>query len=162
MDRRSILGVVGGAAAGIAAQAAVSQTEAVAQAPRRGQSRSRSGGGRSHAMQECAEACQRCEEACNEAAHHCFEEASEGESDHLKALHYLIDCQELCSASAKLCARRSPLMAYCCRATMEACEVCIKVCERMDDDDFDDCLEALRKCAESCSQMASGTGRRRE
>src|SRR5487761_433162 len=154
MNRRNVLGVLGGTAAALAREAALTQTRGG-----RGRSSSRGSSGHRHsqATNECAEACSRCAQVCNETAHHCYEEASEGEEGHLKALHYLVDCQAICATSAALCARQSPLMAYCCQSCASACEACIKVCEQMDDDEgqVEECIAALRECAESCGRMAS-------
>lgn len=145
-----------GAATGLAGMAATAR----AQSGRQGQ---HTKGGHSGMMEECLDQCTECTEVCNRTAHHCFEKAGDGDSKHLKALHYTIDCQEFCAQAAKLIARESPLMAAACHGCAEACEACAEVCERASDDEqMSDCAKTCRECARSCREMVEAMGHGRQ
>jgi hypothetical protein len=150
MDRRELLSVLGATAAGLAASAG---GPALAQATDR-----RRGGGDIH--ESCAEACSDCEKECNQGFHHCFKEVQAGKADHARAMHLCVDCGDVCSTSAKLVARMSPLMTFTCQACAESCEATLAELEKLNDSGMKETVESLRKCAASCREMVKAMGGR--
>ena len=147
MDRRELFGVLGATAAGLAA---VTGGQALAQD--------------AHAHKEgdihekCADACSDCEKECNQGFHHCFRQVQAGKAGHAKAMHLCVDCGEVCSTSAKLVARMSPLMTITCHACAESCEACVAECEKLNDPGMKETVESLKKCAASCREMVKAMG----
>jgi hypothetical protein len=149
MDRRELLGALGVTAAGLVA---VSGAEARAQ----------EAGGRAgrDIHEQCAEACVNCEKECNQGFHHCYQQVTAGKQEHAKAMHLCVDCGDICGTSAKLVARMSPLMSYTCQACAECCDACIAECEKFQDAQMKETVEALRRCAKSCREMVQAMGSR--
>jgi len=147
MDRRELLGVLGATAAGLAA---VTGGSALAQE------------GRAHkegdVHEKCADACSDCAKECNQGFHHCYKQVQAGKAEHAKAMHLCVDCGEVCSTSAKLVARMSPLMTITCHACAESCEACIAECEKLRDPGMNETIESLKKCAASCREMVKSMG----
>jgi hypothetical protein len=92
MDRRTMLGMVGVGAVGLAAFPG-----SPAQA-----------GTLDNVHEDCLKACSECARACDETFHHCYKEVAEGKRDHAKPLHYLSDCAGFCGLSACMIAKHSP------------------------------------------------------
>ena len=103
--------------------------------------------------EKCADACADCETECNEGFHHCFKQVQAGKKNYAKAMHLCVDCGDICGTSSKLVARKSPLMIHTCRACAECCDDCIKECEKFDDPEMKEAVEALRKCSKTCHEM---------
>lgn len=147
MDRRELLGILGATAAGLAT---VTGGSALAQE------------GHSHKEGDihgkCAEACSDCAKECNEGFHHCYKQVKSGKLEHAKAMHLCVDCGEVCSTSANLVARMSPLMTFTCHACAESCEACIAECEKLADPGMKETIESLKKCAASCREMVKAMG----
>lgn len=150
MERREMLGALGAGAVGVALTARG--------AP--GQQTGGAGGRHGDIHDRCAEACSDCEKECNVGFHHCFKLAQDGKQSHAKAMHLCVDCGDICSTSAKLVARKSPLMAFTCRACAESCEACIEECEKMNDPEMKRVVASLRACRESCLEMVKAMGSR--
>lgn len=115
-------------------------------------------GHHTQAQQECAEACGRCAHECEDAFHYCLRQARAGKARYDRAAHLCIDCAEICATTAKLVARSSPLMNHVCAACAEICDDCHAECARLDDPEMKLALEALRRCARSCREMAQAPG----
>ena len=108
--------------------------------------------------EKCADACSDCAKECNQGFHHCFKQVQAGKAGHAKAMHLCVDCGEVCSTSAKLVARMSPLMTITCHACAESCEACIAECEKLNDPGMKETVESLKKCAASCREMVKAMG----
>ena len=147
---------MGATAAGLAAGAGASAQER--QAERRGR-----GEHDEHAKMN-ARTCSECADECDAGFHHCHEQLAAGKTDHADAEHVCVDTATVCRASASLCARVSPLMGPCCRACAECCDECIGICEKLNDPEMKKVIEACRRTAKECRQMAQmmggGKGRR--
>jgi hypothetical protein len=141
MNRRKIFGLLGAGLAG----ATLSEGAVGAQHPHH----------HDKLHGECLKACESCATICNETFHHCFEKVKDGHADHHRTAMVTIDCQEFCRLSAELMARESPLIATACLACAEACKLCSVECERHDDPQMKECLEACRQCEKACRSLAS-------
>jgi hypothetical protein len=84
---------------------------------------------------------------------HCLQQGGEhAEAGHLRLL---LDCAEICQASANFMLRGSPFHVRTCAACSEICQACAEDCEQMGGDErMRACAEACRRCAESCAKMA--------
>ena len=106
------------------------------------------------AMQACIDACTSCHQTCLHNVRHCLEKGGK----HADAAHIslLLDCAQICAASADFMTRHSAKHATVCRACAEVCRACAKSCEAMGDDEMmRKCAEECRRCADSCDRMAS-------
>ena len=77
---------------------------------------------------------------------------------HAEAPHtlLLVDCAEICQASANFMLRRSMLHAHTCAACAAVCERAAQDLERFSDDpQMKTCAESCRSCADSCRRVAS-------
>ena len=153
MQRREVLGLLGTAAVGLAVA-----SDAPAQERQAG--RKRDGGHGGHAR-ETAKTCGDCAEECDAGFHHCHEQLAAGKQDYADAAHLCVDTATVCHAAAALCARMSPLMGACCRACAECCDACAAECEKLDDPEMKGVIEACRRTAKDCRQMAQMMGGRK-
>ena len=69
-------------------------------------------------------------------------------------LRLLIDCAQICQTSAGFLSRRSPFFSLACAVSAEICAECATVCEGLDGESMEACVDICRRCAESCRQMA--------
>jgi hypothetical protein len=69
----------------------------------------------------------------------------------------LLDCTDLCQATAASMMRGSPIHAVLCEACAKACEACSKECAGFDDALMQRCAAGCRDCAASCAMMAMTT-----
>lgn len=148
MDRRTMLGVLGGAAG----FAALGGLEAAAA----------DDADKSKALADCS--C-KCVEACSNAMNWCNEtflaasrDASAGKRDYAKVMHYWNDCGELCGTAAKLVARMSPVMAHACQACAASCDDCVTASEKLNDAKMKEAIAAVRACSKSCRDMLQTMG----
>lgn len=105
-------------------------------------------------LADCIKRCQECHEACLSAVAHCLEKGG----PHADAAHIilLLDCAEICQASANFMLRGSALHGRTCAACAEICRQCAEACAAMGEDELmRRCAETCRQCAESCQAMAS-------
>jgi hypothetical protein len=137
MDRRTMLGMVGVGAVGLAAFPG-------------GEARA-SGLDKTH--EDCLKACSDCAKACDETFHHCYKEVAEGKRDHARPLHFLSDCAGFCGLSACMIARHSPLMVDSCNSCAEACRKTAAVVEKFDSEEMRMAAVKLRACEKSCLAM---------
>lgn len=102
-------------------------------------------------MQPCTEACTQCHQAClHTAMTHCLQIGGK----HVEPEHFtlMLNCAEICQASANLQLSGSQFVPKLCALCAEICEECATSCEAIGD--MDDCAVACRKCAEICTSMA--------
>jgi hypothetical protein len=105
-----------------------------------------------NAMQSCIDACTRCHQMCLKTAlTHCIEVGGKHAApDHLRLM---LNCAEICQASANLQLSQSAFSAKLCGVCAEICEACATSCEAMGE--MADCVQACRQCAQSCKSMAT-------
>jgi hypothetical protein len=105
------------------------------------------------AFHDCIEQCWSCRDTCQSILfNYCLEQGGH----HVAPPHVrlMMDCVQICQASADFMTRNSQMHAATCRACAEICEACAKSCEAMDDAEMRKCAEICRKCADSCRKMA--------
>jgi hypothetical protein len=150
MDRREMLGVIGGGALGLTA---LSSVHAQPQHPHH------------HDPEhgDCLKACKTAAEVCNETFHYSFGHLKDGHTSHARAVELLIDCQDICTLAAAWLSRQSELMAISCAACGEVCTACAEECKKHEDQQLKECVEACLACEKSCRAMVvrlkSGKGR---
>src|SRR5437763_16193394 len=104
-------------------------------------------------MLDCIRRCGDCHRACVETNIYCLQQGGKhSEANHIRLL---MDCAQICQASADFMLRGSDLHTLTCAACAEICERCGEDCARMSDDNrMAACAEECRRCAESCWQLA--------
>jgi Domain of Unknown Function (DUF326) len=144
MNRREILGALGGAAA---VMTAFGPPVALADDKTKDHEHHDD-------HDECAEECAECANECSSCSGHCAELLAGGHKEHLKTMRYCADCAELCSAAAKIVSRSGPQSNIVCEACLKSCEQCATECERFPmDKHMAECAEACRECATECRKM---------
>lgn len=109
-----------------------------------------------HHSAACAKVCGECMLECEMMFHHCYKLVAEGKVDHAKPMRVALDCSELCTASAKLCARNSELAPAACTATAVGCELCATHCDKFPHmPEMKACAAKCRECAKSCREMVA-------
>ncbi len=96
-------------------------------------------------MQDCIDDCLNCHNVCMDVAMSSLGQGAKAE--HLKTL---MDCSEICLATAHSMMRNSGLHGYFCKACQAVCTHCADVCGTMGQQD---CANACQACANSCQQM---------
>ena len=112
---------------------------------------------------DCAAACDACQRECDGCANHCTDLLARGHGEHgghAETLRTCQDCADICSAAARIVARRGVFSADICRACADACAKCAEHCERhgQQDEVMKRCAEECRRCEEACRQMAGHAG----
>lgn len=105
-----------------------------------------------HEMQSCIDACLQCHRICLQTAlNHCLEMGGR----HIEPEHYrlMMSCAEICQTSGNFQLGSSRFSAQLCALCAEICDACATDCEQIGQ--MDDCVNACRKCAQSCYSMAS-------
>ena len=103
-------------------------------------------------MTQCIEQCLACHTTCQQTAlQHCLELGG----DHVEPGHFrlMLDCAEVCRASAALMINGSPYHTEQCRLCAQICRACAASCAELDD--MEDCVQSCERCAESCEAMAA-------
>ena len=103
-------------------------------------------------MQHCIDACTRCHQLCLQTAMtHCLQMGGK----HVEPTHFtlMLNCAEVCQASANLQLSGSDFVPRLCAVCAEICEACAVSCEAVGS--MDECAQACRDCAESCASMAA-------
>ena len=105
-------------------------------------------------MQDCIQECKTCEQICLETVTHCLQKGGRhAEPQHIQML---LDCAEICRASANFMIRGSNFHGRTCGVCAEVCDACAQDCASFGDDaDMQRCAEACTSCARSCREMAS-------
>jgi len=149
MDRRSMLGLMGAGAVGLAA------TPALADDKDKNEGKAKAHGHHAHDRihKECLDACGDCARACDEAFHHCYMEVAEGKREHARSLHLVSDCAGFCSLSACLIAKHSPLMAHSCESCARACADTMAETSKFDSPEMKAVTKALKHCEATCKAM---------
>jgi hypothetical protein len=96
-------------------------------------------------MQACVEECLRCYSVClSTAMNHCLDVGGE----HVPKEHFtlMMECAEICRTSAHFMLLGSPHHKH-------TCAECAEDCARIGD--MQECVDACRRCAESCREMAA-------
>lgn len=100
----------------------------------------------------CIQDCLDCHRVCQEMAF-CLQ--AEGKRADAKHVQLLLDCATICQASADFMAGDSDLLERFCGACTELCLRCAQEGERFKSDvQMKACVNACRRCGESCRQMA--------
>ncbi len=141
MDRRTMLGMMGAGAVGVA----VATIEAKADDAHAGM--------HDKTHEDCLKACTECATSCDEAFHHCFVQVAEGKRDHARPLHYLSDCAGFCTLSAAMIAKHSPLMVDSCASCAEACKKTMAIVGKFDSPEMKMATAKLLACEKSCVSM---------
>lgn len=104
-------------------------------------------------MRECISACTACHDVCVETVAHCLHKGGSHAGPH--HIRLLLDCAEICQASANFMLRGSDLHTDVCAVCADVCQRCAEDCGRMsEDEEMRSCAEICRACAESCMGMA--------
>jgi len=102
-------------------------------------------------MQDCIDACTNCHQACWQTAMtHCLKMGGA----HVAPDHFrlMMDCAEICAASAKLQLAGSRYSASLCALCAEVCHDCAISC--MELDGMEECVRACEHCERGCREMA--------
>lgn len=112
---------------------------------------SRSGPGHM-SLAECIAICMKCHRACLETAAQVLETPARAQ---VSLVVMLLDCAEICQATANSMSRSSPVHAAFCAACAQVCDACAAACARAKDAAaLKACLDVCRDCAMSCRHMA--------
>lgn len=106
----------------------------------------------SGSMQSCIDHCTSCHQVCLQMAMtHCLESGGR----HVEPAHFrqMINCAEVCQASANLQLSGSVFSAQMCEVCADVCLACADSCRPLDG--MEDCVRACEACAASCRSMAS-------
>lgn len=103
------------------------------------------------AMKACIDHCMKCHQVClRTVLTYCIEVGGDHAApDHVRLM---LNCAEICQASANLQLSGSAFSAKLCGVCSEICEACAVSCEAKDE--LADCVQACRECTESCKSMA--------
>lgn len=101
-------------------------------------------------MDDCIATCLSCHRTCIETASTVI-----GDKIPTPVVAVLLDCAELCLATAHSMSRRSPLHKDLCGLCARVCESCATTCQDEGGDKLVQCARACRECASSCRNMAS-------
>lgn len=105
-------------------------------------------------MRQCLKNCSDCHTVCQETISYCLGLGG----PHAEAGHIglLLDCAQICAASADFLARNSSFHGQTCGVCASICEQCADNCGRFGDDKvMQQCAQSCRHCAESCKRMAA-------
>ena len=152
MNRRELIGLLGGSIAGFTTLAAP------------GFGREQGEHNHSGPLEECAKVCADCLRECESCSDYCARLLASGKKEHLTTLQTCADCAEFCAAAAKIASRHGPLAVTICEACAKACDICGAACEKTPDDQhMQKCAKACRDCAKACRDMIKhvGHGQRR-
>lgn len=92
-----------------------------------------------------------CARTCNETLAYCLEQGGDHvEAEHIKSM---IDCIDVCTVTARLHERESPLHKQAMELCAQACKTCEESCEEFEGDEtMQLCADTCRQCYEHCSQ----------
>jgi hypothetical protein len=105
------------------------------------------------ALQECIEECLNCHAVCTNTAQLCLDKGERfADAAHVRLL---LDCAQICQASADFMLRGSDFTEATCALCAEVCQACEASCRELEDDeDLAACADVCAVCATSCARMA--------
>lgn len=105
------------------------------------------------AMDDCIDWCSTCHDICTQTANYALGVGgTQATQEHIRIL---LDCAEICQASADFMLRESDVHGRTCAVCAEICDRCAEACERFGDDEvMQACADTCRGCAESCREVA--------
>jgi hypothetical protein len=108
-------------------------------------------------MRWCIDACLHCHRICMETVNHCL--TLGGRHADARHIRTLLDCGQICSASADFLLRGSNFHARACGVCAEVCAACVESCLEIGphDQTMQRCAEVCRECGDSCRKMAGMT-----
>ena len=104
-------------------------------------------------MQACIEECRASHQVCVETARYCLDTGG----GHVASAHLrlLIDCADICQATADAMLRDSVVHKTLCGACADICDRCVESCNTFRTDArMAACAKTCRSCAASCQAMA--------
>ena len=102
----------------------------------------------------CAKACADCAKACETCTKHCAGMIAAGMKEHEKTKRLSEDNRDICTAAAKICARRGPSTAAICEACAQSCDACGAECGKYPNmKQMKDCADACKVCAKACREI---------
>lgn len=105
-------------------------------------------------MKRCMRSCLDCFASCEQTAAHCLSKGGAHANPQHVAL--LLDCADICEASAAFLARGTERHKRTCSLCAEICRSCGESCAQFKDDaQMKACADVCRACAESCQKMAA-------
>lgn len=102
-------------------------------------------------LSTCLAACQAALQACQECA---ASDLGEGDPKMWACALINLDCADICEATIKALARRSPHHGDFCAICEHLCRACASECAKHDTEHCRRCKEACIRCAAACSQHA--------
>lgn len=103
-------------------------------------------------LAECIAICLRCHSTCLETAARVLATPARAEAS---LVVMLLDCADICQATANSMSRGSPVHIAFCAACAQVCDACAAACARAKDAAaLKACLDVCRDCAMSCRHMA--------
>jgi hypothetical protein len=106
------------------------------------------------AVRRCIDDCVRCHEVCLSTLPYCLEQG--GRHATVEHITLLLDCANICQASADFMLRASDEHGRICASCAAICIRCAANCEEfVGDEVMQACAESCRQCADSCTHMAA-------
>ncbi|MBI4398080.1 MAG: four-helix bundle copper-binding protein [Candidatus Omnitrophica bacterium] len=103
-------------------------------------------------MGRCIEFCFEAHKACKETMLHCLDKG--GKHAEAQHIHTLMECMEICYATASFLTIASPYFSQLCAICAEICEKCARDCARMREDlAMQSCASTCMQCADTCREM---------
>lgn len=109
-------------------------------------------GGGHMSLAECIAICLKCHATCQDAVGKTLSGPGRAEP---ALVMTLLDCAEICQATANSMSRGSPVHTAFCGACAEVCDACAEACGKARTAAaLQPCVDLCRKCAMSCRHMA--------
>jgi hypothetical protein len=102
-------------------------------------------------LAECIALCLKCHATCQEAVGKTLSGAGRPEPSLVLTL---LDCAEICQATANSMSRGSPVHTSFCAACAQVCDACAEACAKAKTAALKPCADVCRECAMSCRHMA--------
>lgn len=102
-------------------------------------------------IEDCMRKLQHCHKTClGMAMTHCLEMG--GEHARPQHIRLMLDCAQICAATADFLARKSQFHTRLCALCADICDTCGADCQKIGD--MRPCVEACRACATACREAA--------
>lgn len=103
-------------------------------------------------LADCIALCLKCQTVCQEALAQVLSAAARSEP---ALVMTLLDCADICQATANSMSRGSPVHAAFCAACAQVCDACAEACAKSRSAALlKSCADVCRDCATSCRHMA--------